>query len=127
MARPVHFPDARDCDNSIPLADYALNCRKLALSRRGFPCEISPAAVPLHCTCSGEIHKRTIPHRPSGPSCRSLSAWQATAQLGPLGLSHVSLTFSRRVPPSAFRLALYPSSHGSLASHRLPKVRADRN
>ena len=94
-ARSFCFPGARDCANSIPLTDYASNCHRLALPRRGFPCEISPAAVPLHCTCSGEIHKRTIPPWPRGTSCRSLSAWQATAQLVPLGLAHFSLTFDR--------------------------------
>jgi len=42
--------------------------------------------------------------RPRGSSSRSLSAWQATAQLVPLVLSHVSLTFDR--PYSAVRLRL---------------------
>jgi hypothetical protein len=33
-----------------------------------------------------------------------------------LSFAHVRRTFGRRVPPSAFRLALSPASHGSLAS-----------
>ncbi len=120
------FPDARDCANSIPLADFALNCRRLALSSRGFPCEISPAAVPLHCTCSGEIHKRTIPHRPSGTSCRSLSAWQATAQLPPLVRSHISRTFVVSASPFACDLAPFPFKP-PLPCYTLPtKVRTGR-
>jgi hypothetical protein len=48
-----------------------------------------------------------FPRRPRGTSSRSLSAWQATAQLAPLVLAHFGLTFGRRASPSAYRLPCF--------------------
>ena len=100
IARPIFPPGARDCANSIPLADYALSCHRLALARRGFPCEISPAAVPLHCTRGGEIHKRT--DRLNSPANTELAEKHRPA--GGRILGCLSTPFLR--PPSSHHLLL---------------------
>jgi hypothetical protein len=60
-----------------------------------------------------------FPCRPRGTSSRSLSAWQATAQLV---LAHLSLTFDR--PCSAMRLEAcpIPAKLRPPATHRQPRL-----
>jgi hypothetical protein len=63
-----------------------------------------------------------FPCRPRGTSSRSLSAWQATAQLVPLVLAHLSLTFDR--PCSAVRLEAcpIPAKPRLPTTHRQPRL-----
>jgi hypothetical protein len=62
-----------------------------------FNCCIPPHSIDVNLGLSDFF--TVIPYRPRGTSSRSLSAWQATAQLVPLLLSRFSLTFDRRVSP----------------------------
>jgi hypothetical protein len=58
-------------------------------------------------------HVHRSPRRARGTICRSLSAWQATAQIVPLVLPHVSLTFGRSCfadEPVGFSLPTTPAT-----------------